>query len=261
MKQLIKRVIPRSALSQLRKRRATSTKAFYRFLARQLISSSSDEYSALTYLFEEQEFTPENVIRGYLLGIFPSSYYGDDRTTWHDPNPRGFLPIADFHTPRNLRRVLRQQRFETRVDHDFVAVMEGCAENREKTHITPRYINVYRQLHEMGVAHSVSAWLDGALVGGVYGIAIGGYFASESAFHRVRDASKAATARLTEILKAGGFIHHDTWWFDPDIVQFGGGQISRADFHQKHLRAILTPAQFDPATPRTLSIGQKWDTA
>lgn len=255
MTELIKQIIPKDFRQKIRKQRTLTTKAIYRTFARQLQSISSDEYTGLTYLFEEHELNPTQVIRGYMLGIFPSSFYGNGRTTWHDPEPRGFLPIQDFHIPRNLRRILRQNRFEVHVNKDFKGVMEGCAEDRERTHIDDEYIEVYLQLHKMGIAHSVSAWQDGELVGGTYGVALGAYFASESAFHRVRDASKVATVRLTEILIEGGFMHHDTWWFSRDIEQFGGGSLSRADFHQKHLQAIVAQASFNPDVPYTLSTG------
>jgi leucyl/phenylalanyl-tRNA---protein transferase len=228
---------------------------FHRFAARRLLPMSTLESSALTCYFEQQPHSAELVVRGYSQGIFPSSFEGDGRITWHDPSIRGYLPIHDFHAPNNIRKLLRQEKFELRVDDDISAVIEGCSEGRSKTHINSKYIDVYLQLHEMGVVHAVSAWQNGKLVGGTYGVALGAYFVSESAFHRVRDASKVATVCLTEILVAGGYVLHDTWWFSKDIEQFGGSNMPRAEFHQKHLQAIMKPARFDPNTPRTLSIG------
>jgi leucyl/phenylalanyl-tRNA---protein transferase len=244
--------IPRSYLQSIKQ---TAMNQFHHFAARHLLTMSTAEGTALTRYFESQPYSAELVVRGYTQGIFPSSFEGDGRITWHDPIIRGYLPITDFYVPTNVRKLLRQEKFELHVDDDMSAVIEGCSEGRSKTHINARYIDIYLQLHDMGIAHAVSAWQDGKLVGGTYGIAIGAYFVSESAFHRVRDASKVATVRLTEILADGGYTHHDTWWFSKDIEQFGGGNLTRAEFHKKHLQAIMKPARFDANTPRTLSTG------
>jgi leucyl/phenylalanyl-tRNA--protein transferase len=248
-------ILPEVRWTYLQNIRQSVLNHFHRFAAHRLHPMSTDQGTALTAYFESQPYSAELVVRGYTQGIFPSSFEGDGRITWHDPSIRGYLPITDFHTPTNIRKLLRQDKFELQVDDNISAVIEGCAEGRSKTHINTKYIDVYLQLHEMGVVHAVSAWQDGKLVGGTYGIAIGAYFVSESAFHRVRDASKVATVRLTEILAAGGYTHHDTWWFSKDIEQFGGGNLTRAEFHKKHLQAIMKPARFDANTPRTLSTG------
>jgi leucyl/phenylalanyl-tRNA---protein transferase len=255
LSQFIKHMIQKDIWKQLGKVPRTARKTYFHFLARHLAHFASDDQSGLAVLFEELAYSPKLIIRGYTQGIFPSAYAGDGCITWHDPAIRGYLPIHDFHIPRNIQKVLRQERFELRVNNNLQAVIEGCAEERPKTHINAHYIDVYLKLHAIGLVHAVSAWEDDKLVGGTYGIAIGAYFASESAFHRVRDASKVATVRLTEILAAGGFLLHDTWWFAKDIEQFGGGSLSHDEFHKQHFQALITPAQFNPNTPRTFSTG------
>lgn len=256
-KQAVKNLVPDSVWKQIRNTKKKSVQSVYRILARQLMSIEDEDRTGLTYYFEVQNYSAELVIQGYMQGLFPSAPGEEGQVTWHDPDIRGVLPLKDFHIPRNLRRILRQEKFKVCVNENFATVLEGCAEGRPKSHITSQYIDVYMKLHEQGIAHCVSAWQEDKLVGGTYGLAIGAYFASESAFYRVRDASKVATVRLTEILTEGGFAHHDTWWFSKDIEQFGGYSLSRDEFQKKHIQAILATAQFDPSVPCRRSRGEK----
>lgn len=254
--EILKPIIPKSLLHPLLRIYQTSSHAFFSLLARLLSAHSTSESTGLTFFFESLPYNHLLVIKGYSLGIFPSSIKGDGVITWHDPEERGVLPITDFHVPKKLRSLLRQNRFELKVDHDLRAVMKRCAQNRDKTHITPEYIDVYMELHKMGLVHSVSTWQDNELVGGHYGFALGAYFASESGFHLVRDAGKAATVRLAEILIAGGYLLHDTWWYSDNIAQYGGKIVKRKEFHDLHTQAISAKAHFDPNTPMTISTGK-----
>jgi len=252
VKALVKSIVPEPTLKRLLRKREIYTnrvgRRAVRFLHR--LRLHSDEITA--FLLEREPFTPELVIRGYHKGLFPSAIHATGAMRWHSPDERGVVPIEGFHLSRRLRQIVRQGKFEIRVDEDFLRVMEGCAEpapGRQTTYIKPEVMEVYEELHRMGIAHSVGAWLDGRLVGGTYGVALGAYFASESAFQRERDASKVATVHLTEILKQGGFTLHDVWWHRKDMEQYGGHAIPREEFKALHTHALITPASFAKATP------------
>jgi leucyl/phenylalanyl-tRNA---protein transferase len=249
VKQIIKRLIPKSIWNQIRRVKHASGHQSYRWLAGQLATIEDSDLTAITYLFEAQPYSSEQVLQGHSLGIFATTTYREGYTLWFDPDPRGILPIQDFHVPRSVRKMLRKEKFDVRVDADFRQVVEKCAENRTETHITPQHIAVYTQLFEMGLAHSVSVWQEGEMVAGRYGVAIGGYFTGESMFHRVPNAAKITLIRLAEILAAGGFLLRDTRWPTEHMEQFGGTSISRDEFHKLHLQAIVTPACFDPHAP------------
>ncbi len=249
MVRLIKRLIPSAIRRYLRQGLQSAVDGYYRSIARRLSSHASEDFTGASYFFEIQSYSVELVLRGYLMGFFQTTSYATGYVRWHDPAERGISPIQDFHVPANLRRVLRKEAFEYRVDVDFRQVMEKCAEGRDITHVTPEAMNVYMQLYEMGLAHSVSVWKDGEMVGGRFGITIGGYFSGESSFQRVPNAGKASLIRLAEILAAGGFLMRDEGWPTVFMEQFGERPIPREEFHRLHTRAIITPARFDPNAP------------
>jgi leucyl/phenylalanyl-tRNA--protein transferase len=251
----MKSLVPTALWHQLRERYLQSKDSYYSFLASRLHALKNDDKDGFSYLLEQQPYNTETIIHGYMQGQFPSSIHGDGVITWQCPEPRGVLPIYEFHVPKDVRRILRQERFEVRVDVAFAEVMEACGEGRARTHITPRLISQYEELHQMGIAHAMSVWEDGQLVGGGYGLAIGGYFVGESAFHRVSDSGKVMMVRLTEILAAGGFVLHDTWWPSRHLEQFRGHGIPRSEFLRQHARAIITQAKFDANAPRSISTG------
>lgn len=204
-------------------------------------------------MLEVKHYSIDLVLQGYLMGIFPTTFYNTGYVRWHDPAERGVSPIKEFHVPSNLKRLLRKETFEYRVDCDFQLVMENCVGGRGVTHITPEYMNVYSQLFEMGLAHSVSVWKDGAMVGGRFGVTIGGYFSGESSFQRVPNAGKASLIRLAEILAAGGFLLRDEGWPTEFMEQFGERAVARDEFHRLHKVAITTPARFDANAPAIFS--------
>jgi leucyl/phenylalanyl-tRNA--protein transferase len=251
VKELIKSMVPEPGLKRLRQKREIYTNRVGRRAVRFLHGLRLHSDEIVGFLLEREPFTPELVIRGYHRGLFPSAIHATGDMRWHSPDERGVVPIENFHLPRRLRQIVRQGRFEIRVDEDFAGVMKGCAEpapGRQTTYIKPEVMEVYEELHRRGIAHSVGAWLDGQLVGGTYGVALGAYFASESAFQRVRDASKVATVHLTEILTRNGFTLHDVWWHRKDMEQYGGHAIPREEFKELHTHALATPARFAKAT-------------
>lgn len=183
----------------------------------------------------ESIFTAEGYIRPALLiaayrsGLFPMSLDRSGEIGWFSPDPRGIIPLDDFHIPKSLKRTLLKEPFELRFDTAFSAVIQGCAERRT-TWISDRICQSYEKLHDLGYAHSVECWKKGKLVGGLYGIAIGGAFFGESMFSRETDASKIALVHLVDHLKANGFLLLDTQWTTPHLERFGCREIPRDDY-------------------------------
>jgi leucyl/phenylalanyl-tRNA--protein transferase len=185
---------------------------------------------------------PDVLLQGYRLGVFPMGME-NGAIEWYSPDPRGILPLAEFHVPDSLKRVLRQGVFEIRVDTSFEAVMRRCAE-RPETWINHEIVESYVRLHELGHAHSVESWNDGKMVGGLYGVAIGGAFFGESMFHDVTNASKIALCALVERLRAGRFALLDTQWLTPHLQRFGAIEISRREYIYLLARAVALPRNF-----------------
>ena len=185
---------------------------------------------------------PELLLQGYRLGVFPMAME-DDSIEWFSPDPRAVLPLEDFHVPHALRRLLRREVFETTIDKAFSEVIAACAE-REDTWINLEIVESYTQLHRLGHAHSVEAWEEGTLAGGLYGVAVGGAFFGESMFHSVTDASKIALVALVEHLRAHKFVLLDTQWLTPHLQQFGGMEISRSHYLRLLRRAVELPRKF-----------------
>ena len=185
---------------------------------------------------------PELLLQGYRLGVFPMAME-DDSIQWFSPDPRAILPLEDFHVPHALRRLVRKKVFETTIDNAFSKVIKACA-TREDTWINLEIIESYSRLYELGCAHSVEAWKEGRLAGGLYGVAVGGAFFGESMFHHVTDASKIALVTLVEHLRARNFTLLDTQWLTPHLQQFGGIEISRHHYLRLLRRAAELPRKF-----------------
>jgi len=179
---------------------------------------------------------PDFLLNAYAQGIFPMAMPEGD-LAWFSPDPRGVLPLDAFHLPHGLMRALKKKQFEMRCNTAFEAVMRACAE-REDTWIDDEILSSYVELHRLGFAHSVEAWSDGELVGGLYGVALGGAFFGESMFHRETDASKVALHALVERLKERRFVLLDLQWVTPHLATFGAIEIPRRDY-LKQLRAAL----------------------
>ena len=167
----------------------------------------------------------------------------DGEIAWFSPDPRAIVPLESFRVPHGLRRTLKKRRFEVRVDTAFEEVIRRCAE-RPETWINEEIIVSYVNLHRLGHAHSVEAWCDGQLGGGLYGVALGGAFFGESMFHEVTDASKVALHALVERLLQRGFVLLDTQWTTPHLLNFGAVEIPRAIYRQRLEQALELNARF-----------------
>lgn len=179
---------------------------------------------------------PDFLLNAYARGIFPMAMPEGD-LAWFSPDPRGVLPLDGFHLPHGLARALKKNRFDIRCDTAFIEVMRACAE-REETWIDAEIEESYTQLYRLGFAHSVETWREGQLVGGLYGVALGGAFFGESMFHRETDASKVALCALVERMRERGFVLLDLQWVTPHLTTFGAVEIPRRDY-LKQLRAAL----------------------
>jgi leucyl/phenylalanyl-tRNA--protein transferase len=172
---------------------------------------------------------PALLLQAYAAGWFPMGVEPErgGGVEWFSPDPRGVLPLDDrFHVPSRLQRLIRQGRFEIRVDTRFADVMRSCAV-RDETWITPEIVDSYVELHRLGFAHSVETWRQGQLVGGLYGVALRGAFFGESMFHQEADASKVALCALVERLRARGYALLDIQWVTPHLAQFGATEVGR----------------------------------
>lgn len=188
---------------------------------------------------------PDILLQGYRLGMFPMAM-DDGAIEWFSPNPRGILPLDQFHIPHDLARARRKGNFEMRFDTAFAEVMRRCAA-RPDTWINLEIIESYVRLHELGYAHSVEAWDNGQLAGGLYGVAIGAAFFGESMFHEVTDASKIALLALVERLRARRYLLLDTQWLTPHLQRFGGIEIPRQEYMHLLKQAVDLPRTFTDA--------------
>jgi leucyl/phenylalanyl-tRNA--protein transferase len=175
------------------------------------------------------------VLDAYRRGLFPMR--ADGMLAWWSPDPRGVIPLDGFHISRSLRPA--RSRFEIRVDTSFEAVMRACADPR-RPHgwIDETFVYAYTRLHELGWAHSVEAWSDGELAGGLYGLRIGGLFAGESMFHRVTDASKVACWATVELLRMDGAVLFDVQWTTPHLSTLGAVDLPRREYLRRLARAV-----------------------
>ena len=189
------------------------------------------------------EITPELIIRAYRAGIFPMAEDAADKDVfWVSPEMRGIIPLEGFHLSASLRKAIRKSPFAIRVDTDFPGIIEGCAtvgKDRRSTWINATIRSVYGELFERGVAHTVEVWDGPNLVGGLYGLAIGGAFFGESMFHRATNASKMALAHLVDRLIAGGFTLLDTQFVTDHLASLGGIEIPRAEYEERLADALL----------------------
>jgi leucyl/phenylalanyl-tRNA--protein transferase len=183
---------------------------------------------------------PHTLLSAYAQGAFPMADRAG-RIEYFSADPRGILPLDGFHIPKTLAQLCRRDppKFEIRIDRDFAAVMRGCMDKRpEGSWINQTLIDAYHQLHEMGFAHSVEAWQSGELVGGLYGVALGGAFFGESMFHRRTDASKVALVSLIDRLRRQRFTLLDTQATTNHLRRFGAIEIP-ADEYLRHLRRAI----------------------
>lgn len=195
------------------------------------------------------ELTPELIVRAYRAGIFPmAESEADPDVFWVSPNRRGILPLNGFKISKSFRKVLRKHKFQVRVDTDFKTVINGCAtagSDRDSTWINRTIRDLYGALFQSGICHTVEVWEGNEMVGGLYGLAIGGAFFGESMFHRRTDASKIALAHLVERLNTGGFTLLDTQFVTPHLISMGAIEIERDDYERRLNDALELPADFN----------------
>jgi leucyl/phenylalanyl-tRNA--protein transferase len=169
--------------------------------------------------------TAEGLEMAYSRGIFPMASSPSSRVTWHRPDPRAVIPIGGMHVSRSLSKEIRRGMFEVRINTAFEEVMRACADRPEGTWISEEFVRAYGELHRQGKAHSVETWREGRLVGGLYGVALGGAFMAESMFHRETNASKVALAALMDRLSSRGFVLMDVQYLTPHLATLGAVEV------------------------------------
>lgn len=188
------------------------------------------------------------LLSAYMQGVFPMAHPEEEgEIYWYAPDPRGIIPLEEFHCPSRLAQTVRQEPFDIRYDTAFERVMEECAAPRKiqkSTWISEGLIDAYTELHRMGFAHSVEAWLDDELVGGLYGVAVGGLFAGESMFFRETDASKVCLVHLVERLRERGFTLLDVQFVNSHLEQFGATEITREEYERRLVDALELDVTF-----------------
>jgi leucyl/phenylalanyl-tRNA--protein transferase len=188
---------------------------------------------------------PETLLQAYSQGAFPMTDR-DGQTRWYTADPRGILPLEKFHIPRTLGQVVRQRRFEIRINYDFPGTMRACMNvRREGSWISEDLVRVYSQLHDLGFAHSVEAWESDELAGGLYGVSLGAAFFGESMFHYKRDASKVALVHLVKRLRERKFELLDTQATTQHLRRFGCVDIPAPEYIARLNRALKRRCEFD----------------
>jgi len=190
------------------------------------------------------DLTVPRLLLAYKSGIFP---WTDDPITWWSPDPRAIFELDEIHVSRSLRHVLKRGIFQVTFDQAFEAVIRKCSEvprQDQSTWISPYFIESYTEMFRAGWAHSVEVWREGELVGGVYGVAIGGFFAGESMFHTASNASKVALVHLGMRLRDRGFTLFDTQMTTPATIQMGASEIPRIEYLRRLESAVQLDCQF-----------------
>ena len=203
--------------------------------------------------------TPELALRAYASGIFPMAEARDDAEIfWVDPKKRGVIPLHKFHISKSLARRIRQVSWTIAINQDFQGVVLACAD-RPETWINDTIFDLYTTLHVEGFAHSLEVWDGPNLIGGVYGVTIGGAFFGESMFSRQTDASKVALAYLVDRLRIGGFTLFDTQFVTDHLITLGAEEITRATYHQRLTAALNHDADFyaQSETPTAQAVLQR----
>ena len=195
------------------------------------------------------KLTADDLIYGYMNGIFPMAD-ADNTLYWYSPDPRAIIPLDTYRPSHSLRPILNKKEFDVRINNNFEQVMRYCALPRsedDSTWISDEIIHAYTTLHQMGLAHSVETYRDGRLVGGLYGVALGGAFFGESMFHLVSNASKVAFHYLILMLRQQQFVLLDTQFINDNVRRFGAIEIPKSDYIRQLRNALRKKARFtDP---------------
>lgn len=196
------------------------------------------------------QITPELLLKAYAYGVFPmAKSRDDDEVYWVQPKERGVIPLSEFHVPRSLKKTLRKKNYEVRLDTAFMEVIDSCAEtthDREDTWINDEIRELFLDLFEAGLAHSVETWMDGELAGGLYGLSMGAVFFGESMFTRRDNASKIALCHLVATMKAGGYRLLDTQFINDHLKNFGAIEITHKDYMSELGDALGHMGRFGP---------------
>jgi len=191
------------------------------------------------------KITTEMVLRAYSIGIFPMAETADDPSIhWIEPKRRGIIPLDGLHVSRSLAKLIRSDRFQVTIDTDFQSVIEACATTHGSTWINLPIRSLFSELFEKGHVHSVEVYEKNQLVGGLYGLALGGAFFGESMFHTVTNASKVALVHLVARLNAGGFCLLDTQFLTPHLATLGAIEIDRLEYKSLLANALSVTAEF-----------------
>lgn len=197
----------------------------------------------------ELELTADLVVRAYQAGIFPMSESEDDPDVfWVCPEQRGIIPLDGFKASKSLRKAMKNHPYTIKTDTDFMATINGCAHagtDRDSTWISPTIVAVYAELFERNICHTVEIWEEEQLVGGLYGLSLGGAFFGESMFHRRPNTSKIALAHLVDRLNAGGYSLLDTQFISDHLQTLGGVEIERAEYEKRLHNALLHNGDFN----------------
>lgn len=188
------------------------------------------------------------LLHAYRSAVFPMAME-DGEIAWFSPDPRALIPLEEFHVPHGLQRALKRGRFQVRINTAFEEVMLACAA-RDETWINDEIRESYVNLHLLGHAHSVECWLDDALAGGLYGVALGGAFFGESMFHRETDASKVALFSLVQRLRARHFTLLDTQWLTPHLRTFGAYEVPRSIYLSLLAASLKLECEFVDSAPK-----------
>lgn len=183
------------------------------------------------------------LLTAYVNGYFPMPDPQTSEILWFKPDPRAIIPLDGFHVSRSLRRRLKKKEYQISLNKAFSEVMKGCAD-RKDTWINSDFLKAYQNLHSIGAAHSLEVWEGEQLIGGVYGVSLGGAFFAESKFHRKTDASKIALYHLVEHLKQRGFILLEVQFLIPHLKTLGAIEIPSADYEHRLRRALALPVRF-----------------
>ncbi|MEO9457438.1 MAG: leucyl/phenylalanyl-tRNA--protein transferase [Lentilitoribacter sp.] len=207
----------------------------------------------MTKQTDKMMLTPQILLKAYSCGLFPMSESADDpELFWVDPEVRGIIPLDNFHTPRSLKKVINRGIFDIKINTDFMQVMRECAketDDRPTTWINDTILKLYHDLHLTGHAHSIEAWKDGELVGGLYGVSLGSAFFGESMFSRATDASKVCLAFLVKHMIKNNFTLLDTQFTTDHLIRFGAVDIPRDEYTillSKAMEVYSIP--FNPST-------------
>ena len=191
-----------------------------------------------------ERLTADTMLKAYAMGVFPmAASAATSELYWFEPTHRGVLPVGGVHVSRSMRRLLRRGDWQASIDRDFMGVVAGCAD-RDETWINTELAALYAELFAMGHAHSLEIWQGEALIGGVFGLSLGGAFFAESMFSRRENASKAALIWLSAHLAQSGFVLWDTQYPNPHLATMGGQTITRGSYRRQLMRALTVTADF-----------------